>query len=225
MKEKLHRWVTIERPKEGSRKLAWILEQMRFANIPTQTELGSNGMVRVKVREQDQTIANRTINMTVTVEMESMDLHDNHEFFALDPIEEEAEEDDWDDEDNGPTLEALPTFNCATPDGVVVMVEVQSSHMSGMIWAEGPLYVLFKGRPIVYKYIGVSEDHWNELLATAVARHNGIQEASVGEVFNELVKVPAEKGEISVYRSDNGGWVTVPPKADRKKERIAKRGE
>lgn len=83
-------------------------------------------------------------------------------------------------------------------------------------------YVQFKGGPNPYRYAPVSTAIYYELLGEAVRKGEGRQEASVGSLYHNLVKVDAEAGKIKCQRLAEGKWVEVLPKSQRLKAVKAK---
>jgi hypothetical protein len=235
--EKLHRWVIFD--VVGGLKSDWYQAQMDGDKIPYKVDSSFGSQSVLKVREQDLTLVQRykdavvgSVNMSgKSKDITVAELPDDHEYFDG-PTQPKTI---WDDEDedqgytNDKGISLGHSFEIPTPDGVIPMFEVESSHMSAIGLYLNHLYVVFKGRTICYRYSLPEpgpDNVWKELMDQREARLRGIQEASVGEVFHELVKGPAEKGEIAVVRTDPSeeGWVAVPPKSDRKKIREQQRG-
>ena len=108
--------------------------------------------------------------------------------------------------------------------------EINSSHMSsmgampmfpspvtiedrhkGMLW----VYVGFKGGKFHYRYFPVTQVQWEELLTEAVDNvvSKRSAETSVGKVFWDLLRGPAEAGKIVCQRYDmEGVWTPVSAK-------------
>lgn len=122
-------------------------------------------------------------------------------------------------------------LNEPNKSSMVDIFEINSSHMSTIGATVFPsatdhmiIYCGFKGGATNYRYHPVSQQVWCELLEDAIKTANGQSpEASVGEVFWDCLRKPAEEGKIVAERyEDEGKWVKIPTKAQRQAERKAR---
>jgi hypothetical protein len=162
-----------------------------------------------------------------------------------DPFAEESTEDDdiWDIDADAEVVEEHPELDYLKAEALLKFTDVQFEGITGTIRmyevnsvnlsAIGirinqkdqtlcTQYTQFKGGAQTYRYGPVTVKISQELLGEAVRVAEGRQEASVGSLFHNLIKVDADAGKIKCQRLTEGRWIDVPAKKDRVKEVKAK---